>query len=462
MKVWALAARNLRRNLRRSLATLLALGIGSASLLLFGGYTTDIKYGLLTGYVRSGGHLQIQHRDYFLFGSGNPTAYGIENYNEVIKAIQDDDVLKKWVSVVTPALRFDGVAGNFEAGVSRTVMGLGLVASDVNRLRQWNEYRVRIPSHHFVLEGAPHDTAIVGLGVARVLQLCEPLGVSDCPKPQTFQKAGGTVLPDDVAALALSEAPQEKTKSKAPIELLAGHANGTPNVAALQVLKAEAQSFKELDEVAVLIQLAQAQKLVFGRTQPKATSIIVQLEKTEQIKLVTQRLNTVLAKFQSTQPLVALNFEQLNPFYVQTMQLFDTIFGFIFVLIGSIVLFSVSNTMNTAVVERTVEIGTLRAIGLRQLGIQNLFVAEGLLLGVVGATLGVILGLILANIVNSTGMTWLPPASAEYVPLTLRVWGETRMLLGTSLGLIAITVMSAWWPAYRAARMSVVDALRHV
>ncbi len=462
MKVWALAVRNLLRNFRRSLSTLLALGIGSASLLLFGGYTTNIKYGMLTGYVRGGGHLQIQHRDYFLFGSGNPTAYGIDNYSEVIKAVQHDEVLNKWISVVTPALRFDGVAGNFEAGVSRTVMGLGLVASDVNRLRQWNEYRVRIPSHPFVLEGAPRDTAIVGVGVARVLQLCEPLGVSDCPQPQTFQKEGVALLPDDIAALALAETPKEKTRNKAPIELLAGHANGTPNVAALQVLKAEAQSFKELDEVVVLIQLAQAQKLVFGRSQPKATSIILQLEKTEQTELVTQRLNTVLAKFQSKQPLVVLNFKELNPFYVQTMQLFDTIFGFIFVLIGSIVLFSVSNTMNTAVVERTVEIGTLRAIGLRQLGIQNLFVAEGLLLGVVGASLGVILGLVLASIVNSIGMEWLPPANAESVPLTLRVWGENRMLLGTSLGLIAITVMSAWWPAYRAARMSVVDALRHV
>ena len=69
--------------------------------------------------------------------------------------------------------------------------------------------------------------------------------------------------------------------------------------------------------------------------------------------------------------------------------MFDTIFGFMFVLIGGIVMFTVSNTMNTTVVERTIEIGTLRAIGVRRAGIRALFVTEGALLGVCGALLGV-------------------------------------------------------------------------
>ncbi|MCW2314448.1 FtsX-like permease family protein [Rhodoferax antarcticus] len=68
--------------------------------------------------------------------------------------------------------------------------------------------------------------------------------------------------------------------------------------------------------------------------------------------------------------------------------MFNTIFGFVFLLIGGIVLFTVSNTMNTAVIERTVEIGTLRATGLRRSGIRRLFVTEGAILGVVGAVLG--------------------------------------------------------------------------
>jgi putative ABC transport system permease protein len=160
--------------------------------------------------------------------------------------------------------------------------------------------------------------------------------------------------------------------------------------------------------------------------------------------------------------LAVLDFQTLNPFYVQTIQLFDTIFGFIFALIGAIVLFTVGNTMNTAVVERTVEIGTLRAIGLRRAGIRNLFVSEGALLGLAGGVLGVALALTLATVSNSLGFTWTPPGSAVPLPLTLTVWGETKMIAGTSAALICIAVVSAWWPSYRAARLNVVDALRHV
>jgi hypothetical protein len=84
MNTWSLALRNLMRNRRRSFATLLAMMIGGVCILLFGGYVQNIIFGMQTGYVRGGGHLQLQHRDYFLYGSGDPTAYGIADYQQVI------------------------------------------------------------------------------------------------------------------------------------------------------------------------------------------------------------------------------------------------------------------------------------------------------------------------------------------------------------------------------------------
>lgn len=152
---------------------------------------------------------------------------------------------------------------------------------------------------------------------------------------------------------------------------------------------------------------------------------------------------------------------ELNPFYVQSIRMFDTIFGFMFVLIGTIVMFTVSNTMNTAVIERTVEIGTLRAIGLRRSGIRQLFVTEGVILGIVGAALGVIAALAIAAVINRLGLQWLPPGSAGLLPLAVSLWGELGLIIGTSLALVAVATLSAWWPAYRAAQLNVVDALRH-
>jgi len=466
MMTLSLAVRNLLRNRRRSLATLLAMAIGSTSILLFGGYSANINYTMHTEYVQSGGHLQIQHRDFYLYGSGNPTAYAIADYTKIIADIRNDAVLKDMVQVITPTLQFGGIAGNYAAGVSRTIVGNGLVAKDINQMRRWNDFDLRTGSPPFALEGAAADAAIVGTGVARVLLLCEALKIANCPAPEAEVASDGAQLPDDIAQLG---APEPSAATKAPaskdsgrIEVLAGTARGAPNVASLQVIRAEEQGFKELDEIYIMMHLAQAQQLIYGNADPKVSSIILQLSHSEQIPQALERIQPILTKYSKTQPLAVMDFKTLNPFYVQTIQMFDTIFGFIFALIGAIVLFTVGNTMNTAVVERTVEIGTLRAIGLRRAGIRQLFVTEGALLGLTGAVLGVILALVVSGIVNQMGLTWSAPGSVVPLPLTLTVWGEYKMIVGTTLGLICIAILSAWVPAYRAAQLKVVDALRHV
>lgn len=470
MKTWSLAVRNLLRNRRRSVATLMALAIGAASLLLFGGYITNIRYSLQSAYVRTGGHLQIQHRDFFLYGNGNPTAYGIADYDKLLKVIRSDPVMKDMVLVATPTLQFLGVAGNYEAAVSRTIIGIGYVAADVKRMRAWNDLQVRLGRDlaPFRLDGASPNAALVGVGVARVLLLCKSLKVANCAEPESTPRLpGGVSLPSDVASLAEASASNVPTDLStasdgfARIDLLVSQPRGSPNVADIKVLAAEGQGFKELDEVLVMLQLPQAQQLVYGRSLPRVTSIMVQLRHTAQIAAASARLKFLFDTASPEQRLAVLDFEFLNPFYVQSIQLFNAIFGFIFALIGGIVLFTVGNTMTAAVVERTVEIGTLRAVGLRQANIRRLFLTEGFLLGCVGAISGALLALLISSLVNFAELTWFPPGSSEPLPLDIRVWGEVPMLAGTVLGLIAIATISAWLPAYRAARLKIVDALRH-
>jgi putative ABC transport system permease protein len=458
-----LAIRNLLRNRRRSLATLVAMSIGCAAILLFGGFSGNINYELHTRIVQRGGHLQIQHRDFYLYGSGNPTAYGIDNYVGIIKAIQEDDFLNKVVLVATPSLQFGGIAGNYVAGVSKTVIGNGYVAHDINRMREWNDFGLRSKAPLSALEGSGLDAAVVGIGVARVLQLCAELKIDNCPKPKTEIRADGNVLPADIAQLSnLESSSVAATGSASRVEVLVVNAKGAPNVTSVNVIRAEDQGVKELDEVSLILHLEKIQQLIYGRTEPKATAIILQLRHSNQVAEAKERLKSILGKFSTKQPLAIQDFRDLNPFFVQTVQMFDTIFGFVFVLIGAIVLFTVSNTMNTAVVERTVEIGTLRAIGLRRSGIRSLFVIEGTLLGFFGAVLGVALAFIVSAIVNNMNIPWTPPSNVEAVPLTILVAGETKMIVGTTIGLICIAIASAWWPAYRAAQMKVVEALRHV
>lgn len=461
MNTWVLALRNLLRNRRRSLATLLAMVVGLAAVLMFGGYRSNILFGTQTGFVQQTGHLQIQRTGYFLDGGNNPAAYGIAGYRRLIDAIEGDAVLAPMLAVVTPTLQLGGIAGNFGAGVSRSVIAIGLIPEEHNRLLAWNEYGVVSYARPLPLAGRSEDTVTVGTGVARALRLCTLLDTGDCAPLPAHWPAGGDPAPEDIAALSsLEQAPLPRAGDRR-IEMLAAAARGAPNVASLEVLEAKNMGIKALDDVYMAMHLPQAQRLIYGAGQGRVTAVIVQLRHTAQLTAARRRLSEVLATRFAGEPLEVLDFETLNPMYRQANEFMDTMFGFLALLIGVIVLFTIGNTMSTAVVERTVEIGTLRAMGLRRGGIRRLFMCEALLLGAAGAALGVLAALGVAWLVNHSGWSWTPPGYAYPYLILVRIWQDLPLLAGCVAGMICVTVASAWWPADRAAGLVIVDALRH-
>lgn len=463
MNTLSLALRNLLRNRRRSLTTLLAMIIGLVTILLFGGYSRNVIFAMQTGYVQLHGHVQIQRQDYFLVGSGNPAAYGISNYQAIIEIIKQDPVLAPMITVVTPKLSLGGIAGNFAAGVSRNVFASGVIAEEQNQMRLWDDYGSASYTPMIALTNTAPDAVVIGTGVARMLQLCTPLKLSDCRKTETStQDNTGAEIDAGLAELSNLEQNTVVNKGKTTIEMLAANLHGAPNVTSLDVVKAENWGLKEFDDSYMVMHLAQAQRLLFGRDAPQVTAIQIQLKHTAQIEAAQARLNTLLSSTFKAIPLEVLRYETLAPIYGQTIQFFDSVFGFIATLIGVIVLFTVGNTMSMAVVERTTEIGTLRAIGQRRGGIRRLFVSEGMLLGLIGAVLGVVIALLVAYLINHAGLTWTPPGYVYAYPLKVRVWGDLGLILGSAGGLLVVAILSAWWPAHRASKMLIVDALRHV
>ena len=75
---------------------------------------------------------------------------------------------------------------------------------------------------------------------------------------------------------------------------------------------------------------------------------------------------------------------------------------------------------------------------------------EGVLLGVIGALLGVTIALLAAYVINHSGLTWTPPGYVVAYPLRIRVWGDVPLVIGSAIGLVVVAVISAWWPANRA------------
>ncbi len=462
MRTISLALRNLLRNRRRSLTTLLAMVIGLVAILIFGGYRSNITYGSETGFVQSSGHLQIQYKDYFAEGGDNPTAYGIADYQHIIDVIKRDPVLAPMTIVVTPSLQLGGIAGNFSAGVSRSVMAYGVVVDEHNKMLLWNDYGAKSYAIPLPMGKSNPDDVVIGTGVARKLKLCNALQVPNCVQSSSTAINEGKQAPADIAALSSLEKSTDSKQPETRIEMLAATSHGAPNVASLSVIQAKNMGIKAFDDVYLAMHLEKAQKLIYGSATPQVTAIKIQLQHTKQIPAARKRLSELLNTEFNHQPLEVLDFRELNPMYGQTAQFMNSMFGFISILIAVIVLFTIGNTMSTAVVERTVEIGTLRAIGLRRSGIRLLFMCEGVLLGVIGSIIGVLAALFIAYLINHSGWSWTPPGYSYAFLILVRVWQDMPLLIGSVIGMIAVTVLSAWWPANRASRLMIVDALRHV
>jgi putative ABC transport system permease protein len=464
--VFSLAARNLLRNRRRSLTTLSAMVVGLVALLIFGGYARNAVLATQTGYVQYQGHLQIQRQGYFVYGSGNPVEYGIADYQRIIDAVQQDPVLRPMLVVVTPSLRLNGIAGNFARGGSRGVVAAGVVAHDQNKMRKWDDYGSLSYSPPIALVGTPSDSVVVGTGVARLLQMCEPLKLDKCPTPAEIGASRGAeadapAAPASIQDLSQLEQGSAPESGATRIELLAASVRGAPNVASLNIVRADNWGLKEIDDSLIVMHLDQAQRLVFGAGPAQVTAIQIQLAHTAQIPSARARLQQVLSTQFKEMPLQILDYEELTPIYKQVLQFFDSMFGFISILIYVIVIFTVGNTMSMAVAERTAEIGTLRAIGQRPGGIRTLFICEGILLGLLGAALGIAIALPIAYLINHSGMTWAPPGYSYEYPVAVRLWGDHELIFGTAISLAVVSVISAWWPANRAAKLNIVDALRH-
>lgn len=460
-----IALRNILRNRRRSLMTGSAVAAGALATLLFGGFAFYIFAGLETNNVRRIGHLTVFRSGYFLFGAGNPAGYGIDRYHDVMKLIGNDAVLQPMINVMTPTQSLLGIAGNFSGDndASKTFMGVGLIPSDRERMRRWDELRTdSILPADSRLSDQDETRGLIGFGLARILGLCRPLALQNCPSvpdPPASADKPSPVLNEDVGELARRD--HGENAAVAPhIELLAATVGGAPNVVSLIVGGAEPQGVKELDDNYIAMPLPLAQQLVYGRGEHKVTGIEIQLHRSQDLRAARTRLNTLIRD--NHLDLDVRDFAELTPFYGQVVRLFSVIFLFIGLVMGVIVLFAVVNTMTMNVMERTNEIGTIRAMGVRRGGIRWQFIAEGWLIGSIGASVGAALAFMIAALVNRAGLTWVPPGNANPVPLHLAVTGSPALVIAVWMGLVLVATVAALLPANSAARLSVVDALRHV
>jgi putative ABC transport system permease protein len=193
----------------------------------------------------------------------------------------------------------------------------------------------------------------------------------------------------------------------------------------------------------------------------EVSEIAVRLKDMRQLDTVFTSLSGVLEPIRNKMDKTVFEvhtWENLTPF-ANIAKMIDLMTLFIKIMLVAIVLVSIMNVMVMAVYERIKEIGTIAAIGTSPGKILSLFLAEGLLLGIFGTLLGIVLSLVSIAALKAARISF---NFGQQQGIILNPSITLTDIVSIALIVIAIAVLGSLQPAWKAARMDPITALRHV
>jgi putative ABC transport system permease protein len=186
--------------------------------------------------------------------------------------------------------------------------------------------------------------------------------------------------------------------------------------------------------------------------------ILVMLEDLDEASAFSARLRTALDDDEI--PLTTRTWEELNPSYESLRSFYAAFSGLAGIAVFALVFFSVVEVLTLSFLERTREIGTLRAFGTSRGRVFGTFLLEGTLLGLIGAVLGVLVGSLIAAAFNGIGFQWTPPGAPIPQPLRLALGASTAA--APFFTALLATLTGALIPAWKSSRQRIVEALKSV
>lgn len=419
MNTFKLALRGLTRNRRRSLVTLLAIALGFAAIALFAGYTHNVFYGIAQQSIHGEllGHLTLSKRGMRMEGKLDPERYMLTagEVEQITKLVEAEPHVK----MVAPRLAFSGLISN---GRASTI---------------------------FVAE-AIEPAAMEGLQQGAFSNASAQSGVLD-KRTKRLDPAHDDVVELSEGLVDILHL-QENGLAAVLVNTLSGQANALDVTVGHKFNTGNAGS----NDKFAFVTLALARNLLDA--EGRADRLTILLDDGSQTEAVRLRL---LPKLRDAGFDVEIQtWQELSDFYNQVRGMFDMIFGFIFSIVLTVVLMSVANSMGMTVVERTREIGTLRAMGLKRWGVVRLFTTESMLLTVIGCTVGLLITLGVRWGINVAHISYTPPSSASPVPLLVDL--DVGRVVFTFVLMAVVGTLAAYLPARRAAKKPIIDALGHV
>jgi putative ABC transport system permease protein len=211
----------------------------------------------------------------------------------------------------------------------------------------------------------------------------------------------------------------------------------------------------------------------FGIGGPSDTGVYMPLSQAEQF-FGTDEADMIIVKLSSSDPnVVNATSTAITKYFGNQVSvissnvvtsLLSTIFSTISLFLGGIAAISllvagigIMNIMIVSLIERTREIGILKALGMKSRTVLFIFLTESVIIGLIGAVIGIISGWVLANIVS----LFLGRGGLIGSALTITPVLTPEVLLGALAFGIGISVIFALYPAWRASKLKPVEALRY-
>ena len=403
-----LAWRNIWRHRRRTIIIVVAMGLGLAFMMFYDGLMDGFNQAIYGNAIRVlGGNIQIHAAGYREKVDTNPLL-PLANDSAVVKAALSDP------TVITAARRITtgGLATNHEGAFPMSIIGIEPeVEAPVSLIA------AHIAAGRYLTENDT-DSALIGKGLADVMQL----------------KVGDrfTLVGSDI----------HKQNRQRSMTVIGIYDIGVPTN----------------EKNTLYISLGEAQSL-YGLSN-QSTEVDVTLKKLGQENAVVAALTPALPGYEVE------SWEKNYPELTDAVNQKGAIMNVFSVIITVIAGIGILNLLLMAIYERTREIGLLGAMGLKPREIALLFILEGTMIGLVGVTAGVVLGLIINGSFGVVGMDYSQFSSVtEYMALISgRVYPTLGLgnLFGRALTIVVISTLAAWFPASEAARREPAEALHYV
>ncbi|MGQ0709070.1 MAG: ABC transporter permease [Rhodoferax sp.] len=393
---------NALRNRRRSLVTGSIAALGTAAILLAGGFALFTYESLAQAAARTTGHLIVGTPAQFTQDEDTPLQHGLDDALALRQAL----LALPQVRAVLPKVEFSGLISNGDKSVVMLAQGIEPDA----------EFSVKGP----FLNMQQGQVLSSGSGVAQVM-LGEGLA-------RSLKAVPGSSL-----------------------TLLASTTEGALNAMDVVVAGVFSTGVPDVDKRLVYTDLASAQGLLHST---RVSAMGVFLNRMEHTEALQQQLA------QQYPALRVQTWEEQAFFYRGVRDLYNRIFGALGLIIGVIVVFVVTNAMAMSVIERTREIGTLRALGTLPGQLVRTLALEGMVLGGLGALVGALLSVAVALLLLLFPVQ-MPPPPGRSVGYPLSISLDATLTLATVAAVVLLTMLASSWVARKTVHMPVVDALAH-